>query len=129
MANPAPGFLKYPEYRVSIEPSTARVRAMVGDTLIADTHSALQVNETLHAPVWYLPMTDVDPQLIAPSSTRTHCPFKGDASYWNVCVGGRILTDAMWGYESPFDECLPLAGYVAFYSDRVTIAVTSDARQ
>jgi len=121
MAGPAPGFLKYPEYQLAIEPSASHVRVLVGDTVIADTRNALLVSEGRHAPVWYLPMESVDPGVIQATDTSTHCPFKGDASYWSIHTGGKALPDVMWSYQTPFDECLPLAGHAAFYADQVTI--------
>lgn len=126
MTDRAPGFLKYPNYQVVIAPSSARVRARVDNAVIADTRQALKVEETRHAPVWYLPLSAVDPDVIEPSSTRTHCPFKGDASYWNLHAAGKTLPDAMWAYPTPFDECRALAGYVAFYPDRVTVEAEDD---
>ena len=121
MAGPAPGFLKYPEHQVTIEPSAYHVRVLVGDAVIADTRNALLVSESRHKPVWYLPMESVDPNVIQRTDTSTHCPFKGDASYWSVHTGGKVLPDVMWSYQTPFDECLPLADYVAFYADQLTI--------
>ena len=121
MASPAPGFVKYPEYQLAIEPSASHVRVLVGDTVIADTRDALLVSESRHKPVWYLPMESVDTAVIQRTDTSTHCPFKGDASYWSIHAAGKALPDVMWSYQTPFDECLPIAGHVAFYADQVTI--------
>lgn len=123
MSNSAPGFDAHADYEVNIEPSSARVRVMVGETLVADTVAALAVSETRHQPVWYLPMSDVDQSLLTRTQTSTYCPFKGHASYWNIAAGDKELKDAIWSYETPFDECLPLAGYVAFYTDQVVLEV------
>ena len=123
MAGPAPGFIKYPEHQVKIEPSASHVRVRVGDTVIADTREAVLVRESRHEPAWYLPMASVDPSVIEATATSTYCPFKGDASYWSIRAGGKTLPDSMWSYQAPFDECLPIAGHVAFYADRVTVEV------
>jgi uncharacterized protein (DUF427 family) len=123
MNNPAPGFEAHPDYAVTIEPSTAHVRALVGDTVVADTQSALSVTESRHRPVWYLPLADVDQTLLTRTDTSTYCPFKGHASYWSIKTPDASLDDALWGYEAPFDECAPLVGYVAFYTDKVALEV------
>lgn len=123
MSNPAPGFEAHPDYRVIIEPSSAHLRALVGDTVVADTRSPLSVTESKHRPVWYVPLSDVDQTLLTRTDTSTYCPFKGYASYWSIRTPDAIVEDALWSYEAPFDECEPLAGYVAFYTDKVAVEV------
>jgi uncharacterized protein (DUF427 family) len=49
----------------------------------------------------------------------THCPYKGDASYWSIRSGARTVENAVWSYEMPYDDMAPIAGYLAFYADRV----------
>ena len=126
MSNQAPGFESHPNYEVKIEPSGARVRALVGDTVVADSTAALAVTESRHRAVWYLPMTDVDQALLTRTDTSTYCPFKGHASYWRIATPDVSLEDAVWSYETPFDECQPLAGYVAFYTDKVALEVDGE---
>lgn len=123
MSNTAPGFEAHPNYEVKIEPSTARVRALIGDTVVADTTNALAVTESRHRPVWYLPMQDLDQALLSRTDTSTYCPFKGHASYWSIATPEATVEDAIWSYEAPFDECQPLVGYVAFYTDKVQLEV------
>jgi uncharacterized protein (DUF427 family) len=126
MSNQAPGFEAHPNYEVKIEPSSAHVRALVGDTVVADTKAALAVTESRHRAVWYLPMTDVDQALLTRTDTSTYCPFKGHASYWSIATPDVNLEDAVWSYEAPFDECQPLTGYVAFYTDKVALEVDGE---
>jgi uncharacterized protein (DUF427 family) len=114
---------EHPDYRVDLEPSADRVRVRALGEVVADTTRALIVRETRHAPVVYLPLEDVRRELIEPTAHTTFCPFKGEASYWTLRVGGRALENVLWGYASPFDEVAGLAGYVAFYPDRVEIDV------
>jgi uncharacterized protein (DUF427 family) len=122
MANPAPGFARNPDHRVDLVPETHRVRVTFGGAVIADSRSALRVEETGHEPVHYLPEKDVRTELLRPTDHTTHCPFKGDASYWTIEVPGgqgRRAENAVWGYRTPFDETAGLAGYYAFYKSRV----------
>ncbi len=126
MSNPAPGFSKYPDHRVSIEPQDTRVRVRVGDTVIVDTQAPLLVRESRHDDVWYLPKADVDFSLLRATATSTYCPFKGHASYWSVQAGTETLEDCVWAYEDPFDECAPLKDHVAVYQDRVRVEVGQD---
>jgi uncharacterized protein (DUF427 family) len=123
MANPAPGFKTKPEHRVDLLPESRRVRVTFGGVVVADTTGALRCEETGHGPVHYLPEKDVRTDLMRATDHRTHCPFKGDASYWTLEVGNgdavRRSENAVWGYRTPFDEMARLAGYYAFYSTRV----------
>lgn len=65
-------------------------------------------------------------ELLEPTSTTSHCPRKGDASYWTIAVGGHRSTDAVWGYQDPIAAVREIAGHVAFYSDRVDELVVGE---
>jgi uncharacterized protein (DUF427 family) len=104
---------------VRTEPCPRRIRVMVAGTFVADTTDAIYVFEKGHLPVYYFPRVDVRFDLLEPTSTSTHCPRKGDASYWTVVVGDRRCDDAVWGYPNPIAGMEQLADKVAFYWDRV----------
>lgn len=122
MANPSPGFARNPDHRVDIVPEKHRVRVTFGGAVIADSRNALRVEETGHEPVHYVPEKDVRTELLRPTDHTTHCPFKGDASYWTIEAPGglgRRAENVVWGYRTPFDETAGLAGHYAFYKSRV----------
>lgn len=129
MSNPAPGFARYPDHQVTATQSPRHVRVLVGDQVIADSRAAFEVDESRHDPVWYFPPEDVDRRLLRPTETTTHCPFKGHASYYTIEAQAGELPDAVWSYLAPYDECRPLAGYFAFYADRVTVEVEGEAQR
>jgi uncharacterized protein (DUF427 family) len=118
-ANPAPGWEKKPEHRVDLHPESRRVRVSYGGTLVADSTNALRVEETGHGPVMYIPAKDMRHDLMRKTEHNSYCPFKGTASYWTLDVGGNSSENAIWGYETPYDEMTGLAGYYAFYDNRV----------
>ena len=122
-SGPAPGFEQYPNHSVDIAPEPRLVVARVSGRELARSTAAFIVQESRYPPVWYLPREDVDTDCLSPSETTTYCPFKGTASYFHITAAGEQLADAVWSYETPFDECAPLAGYVSFYADRVDIQV------
>ena len=122
MANPAPGFAERPAHRVEIRPCTTRVRVTVGEQLVAESLRPLRLAESTLPVVWYLPLSDVNEELLQRSDTSTYCPFKGHASYWSLTTADGLLDDAVWAYEDPYDECAQLAGHVAFYANKVSIA-------
>jgi len=123
MSNPAPGYTTKPEHRVDLLPETKRVRVTFAGTVIAESSSALRVEETGHGPVHYLPEKDVRLDLLRSTEHKSYCPFKGDCSYWTIEVGSgaerRQAENAVWGYRTPYDEATGLAGHYAFYQSRV----------
>jgi uncharacterized protein (DUF427 family) len=108
-----------PEYKITFEPSPRRVRVSFNGATIADSTAAHLLFETRHLPVYYFPKGDVRMDLLAPTDHHTFCPYKGTASYWTVRVGDKAAENAVWGYPDPYDEVAQIAGYVAFYWDRV----------
>ena len=120
MSNPAPGWEKYPDHVVAVTPFSGTIEIKRGDQLVAQSSEAIEVNENRHGTVWYLPLADVQAELSV-SDTQTYCPFKGYASYRNLELNDETVTDALWIYEDPYDECLPLKGYASFYADKVNI--------
>ena len=101
-----------------IEPVTARLAIVLGGETIAATTRGRRVLETSHPPNYYFPLADVAPGVLQRSSGRSFCEFKGRAHYYAVRGGGRIETDAAWGYERPSPGYEALAGTVAFYAGR-----------
>jgi uncharacterized protein (DUF427 family) len=106
-------------YRLIIEPGRKRVRAVLGGETVADSDRVLVMHETGYRPVTYMPREDVRMDLLRPSAQHTHCPFKGDASYWTIEAGGRRVENVAWSYEEPYEEAAIVRGHIAFDWDRV----------
>jgi len=110
------------EHPITIEADTVRVVARVGDAVTADTRSALTLREAGYPPVHYIPFNDVVPGALRASTSDSYCPYKGDASYYDVVLpDGRELRDAAWTYQAPYPAVAAIAGYVAFYTDRIQV--------
>lgn len=103
-----------PTGHISLHPNPRQVRVLAGETLIADTHDAIEMREKGYPHRQYIPRQDVDMQRLSRSATVTHCPFKGDASYYSVELDGETLTDAAWSYEQPFEAMTDIAEHLAF---------------
>ena len=101
--------------RVRTEPNHRRVRVFFGGEAVADSSRTLYLFETGHLPVYYFPRDDVRFDLLEPTSHHTHCPYKGDASYYTVVTGGQRYENAVWVYQDPIDSVPELSDYVAFY--------------
>jgi len=108
------------------EPVPVRIRALVDGQTVADSRGVHLLHETGHLPVWYFPQADVREDVLVPSDKRTRCPFKGEASYRSLRVGSRFVADAVWTYEEPLDSVAFIAGYLAFYWDKVDVWLVED---
>src|SRR3954469_23978200 len=93
-----------PGHTVAVEPSPRWVRVLINGTTIADSKRVKLLIETGARPVYYFPREDVRMDLLEPTDKHTHCPYKGDASYWTIRVGDRVSEDAVWSYTDPFPE-------------------------
>ena len=117
--NSGPGYAKNPDYRIDIVPAGKSVRIEVDGVTIVESTNALLMREQNHQPVYYFPQSEVTMGQFQRTGHSTHCPFKGDASYWTLTVADRVLENVMWSYESPCDEVAGIKAYVAFYRDRL----------
>ena len=89
--------------------------------MLADTTHALILKEASYPAVQYVPRTDANMALLARTERTTHCPYKGDASYFSINANGKSIENSIWTYETPFPAMAEIAGYLAFYPDKVKI--------
>src|SRR5688500_10967722 len=116
------------DYELRFEPSGKRVRVEFNGATIADSGRALVLHETRLPPAYYFPAADVRTDLLAKTAHATHCPFKGNASYWTLKVGDRTAENAVWAYEEPYREAEKIRGYLSFYRDKVSL-LSDDAAE
>src|SRR4051812_26090136 len=90
-----------PKHRIFYADYPRRLRAVIGGRVLFDTERAKLLYETGIAPVPYIPLEDFDAGLLERTGHSTHCPFKGDASYWTIHAGDRVEENAVWAYEAP----------------------------
>jgi uncharacterized protein (DUF427 family) len=111
---PGPGKALY------LEPTPKRIRVVVGGETVADSSNAFMLHESGHQPIYYFPPADVFADVLEPSDRHTHCPKKGDASYWDIRVGDTVVEAGAWYYPEPLPSAPPeLAGLIAFYWNRM----------
>ena len=112
-----------------VEPTGRRIRVVLGGETIVDTRRAHRVLETSHPPVYYVPLEDVAPGVLEPSSGgTTFCEWKGDASYYDVAAGGRREERAAWTYHDPSPGFESIRDAVAFYAGPMDACFVDDER-
>ncbi|WP_296763492.1 DUF427 domain-containing protein [Sediminimonas sp.] len=106
--------------RVRKAEGTWVVRA--GGAVLGESRNALELDEEGLRPVIYFPRDDIAMAFLDDSDHRTHCPWKGDASYFSIVTKSRTLEDVAWSYEEPTEDAARIKGYLAFQpSDFVTV--------
>ena len=108
-----------PDHPIAIAPAPGCVVVRLGGKVIADTKRALILREANYPGVKYIPRQDVDMSLLERTDHATYCPYKGDASYFSLPIGGERSRNAVWSYEQPYAAVAEIRDHLAFYPDRV----------
>ena len=119
-----------PYVRLDALASSRHVQVRFGDVVLADSPNPVVLYETGLTPRYYLPQSDVRMDLLVPTDTQSHCPYKGTARYWSVTVEDRTLADVVWGYDMPLAESQRFAGLVCFWPQKYAdLTVTVDGKR
>jgi uncharacterized protein (DUF427 family) len=105
---------------IKTSPAGLQVKVTFQGELIADSTDAVRLEEGTYPAVYYFPRKDVRMERLERTSHRTHCPHKGDASYYSIKGGPE---NAVWSYETPLEKMAAIRALVAFYPDKVSIQV------
>ena len=104
-----------PDHPITVTPTEGRVVVKAAGRVIADTRDALTLKEANYPPVQYIPRHDTDMSALTRTAHSTHCPYKGDASYYSL----PSAENAVWSYEQPHPAMAAIKDRLAFYPDRV----------
>ncbi len=108
-----------PDHPISVTPLSNRITVTFNGAKIAESTNALRMSEADYRPVAYIPRQDVAMEKLIATDHATHCPYKGDASYFSVAGGGAHAENAVWSYENPFPAVAEIKDHVAFYPDKM----------
>lgn len=100
--------------KIRKSPGTWIVRA--GGAILGETTQALELTEGEMAPMIYFPRGHVAMAFLDKTDKSTHCPHKGEASYYSIVTKSQTLENACWSYETPLNAMGQITGYLAFYS-------------
>ena len=118
-----------PYTRVDILPSSRHVRVEVDGVTVAESTSPRLLFETGLPARYYLPKTHVRLDLLIPTDTVSHCPYKGEAEWWSVRAGDAVREDLAWSYRTPLPESQKIAGLIAFYNEKVDIYLDGELQR
>jgi uncharacterized protein (DUF427 family) len=111
----------------AVSGGACRAEVTVNGEKVAESDRPVLLDETGLPTRYYLPREDVRSDVLRPSNSETTCPFKGQASYWSVHVGGAVHHDLVWTYETPIPAAEGIAGLLCFYNERVDISVDGES--
>lgn len=92
-----------------------------GGAVLGESKNALELTEGDYPAVIYFPRDDIGMAFLDRSEQTSHCPFKGDATYYSIVTKSEVIKNAAWSYEAPNPEVAEIAGYLAFYPNMVAV--------
>ncbi len=104
---------------ITLSRAPTTVRVLFEGHEIADSDDVLVLKEANYPPVYYFPRQDVQMLFLRCTDKTTHCPYKGDASYFTIYRDAQVVEDAVWSYETPFAAVEQIKDRVAFYPEHV----------
>lgn len=112
----------------SLEPELRRVRVVFAGETVADTTRAMRICETASPPCYYLPPEDVRTDWLERAPGRSLCEWKGQARYHTLRIGDRVAEQAAWSYPTPRERYAAIAGWLAFFAQRVDACYVGEHR-
>jgi uncharacterized protein (DUF427 family) len=109
-------------HHIEIVEDTSHVVVSLEDVVLADTKRPVLLREGSLPTRYYVRPDDVRTELLEPTDSTSHCPFKGDASY--LSFGDAV--DVAWSYAEPIPGAEKIAGLVCFYNEKVDITVDGE---
>lgn len=117
--NDRPHLIPGPDHPITVAAIPSRVLVTLAGRVIADTRQALALKEASYPAVQYIPRRDVDMSLLERTTHASYCPYKGEACYYSIPLGGERSANAVWTYEAPYAAVAAIKDLLAFYPERV----------
>jgi len=89
------------------------------DHVLAKTGNGFRSLETSHPPSYYIPPKDISMEFLSTNQRVTLCEWKGRASYFDLKLGDKIITDVAWTYTNPTPAFKKIKGCLSFYASKV----------
>jgi uncharacterized protein (DUF427 family) len=115
-----------PDHPITLTAAPGRMIATYSGHEIAASDNVLMLQEADYPPVAYFPREDVAMGYMGRTARTTHCPYKGDASYYTLTMDGHIAENAVWTYETPYPAMDAIKDRLAFYPNVVEVALSGE---
>lgn len=112
-----------PDHSITVTPLAGTVSVQFKGVLVARSSKAQELKEAKYPAVIYIPLSDISIEHYEKTAHQSHCPYKGDASYYSLKAGGETAENAVWTYEHAYPAVKDIEGHVAYYTDKVSISV------
>ncbi|HEY2051109.1 MAG TPA: DUF427 domain-containing protein [Caulobacteraceae bacterium] len=117
-----------PDHPITLETVGRRIQARYSGHVIADSDNVIILRESDYPAVAYFPRANVDMAFMARTAHSTHCPYKGQASYYSINMDGRLSENAVWSYEDPYPAMTAIRDHLAFYPNIVQVEAVGEPR-
>lgn len=108
--------------KITIRKADGTWSVRAGGAVLGESSNALELSEGDFPSVIYFPRGDIAMAFLDSTDKTTHCPHKGDASYFSVVTKSTTLENVAWSYESPNEDVARIKDHLAFYTDgQVTV--------
>lgn len=115
-----------PYKRIDCLRTSRVVEIMLNGETIAKTDNSIMLVETGMPVRYYIPACDIYRELLVQSELVTRCPYKGEAHYYSVLVGGKSYKDIAWYYRYPLPEVSKIANNICFPQEKVTMYIDGE---
>ena len=102
--------------KITIRKAEGNWVVRAGGAILGESNNALELVEGDYPPVIYFPRNDIAMAFLDQTEKSSHCPHKGDATYFSVVTKSTTLENAVWSYETPLEEVARIKGHLAFYT-------------
>ncbi|MBO9557582.1 MAG: DUF427 domain-containing protein [Caulobacter sp.] len=111
------------DHPITCAKEPGRVQVLFEGHSIATSDDVIVLREAGYAPVRYFPREHVAMAFLRKTDKVTHCPYKGQASYYTIMRDRQIIENAIWSYEDPLPGVSQIAGRLAFYPEHFDFQV------
>lgn len=108
-----------PDHPITLAREPHRVAVLLAGHELGASADVLLLSEGGYPPVRYFPRGDIAMEFLRKTDKTSHCPYKGQASYYTLYRDGQVLENAVWSYEDPLPAVDAIAGRLAFYPQHV----------
>ncbi|MEM8538973.1 MAG: DUF427 domain-containing protein [Pseudomonadota bacterium] len=106
---------------IKIRPATGTWVVRAGGAVLGESKNAIELVEGDYPPVIYFPRADIAMAFLEPSDGKSTCPYKGEASYFDIHAKSGPIAKAAWSYEDPIGDVAEIKGHLAFYTNKVAV--------